>query len=176
MTHQAAMTPQATMKPPAAIAPQNAPAPPAGLAGDDQLQVLMLGIGDETLAIETRAVREIIDPVPTTPVPGARAFVPALVNVRGNIIPLVDLHARFGLKRAADTRDTRIVVLEVTIDDDPVVLALVADRVHEVATLSTASSQQTPRLGARWRPELIRFIARWNDDFVAVPDLEAIFA
>jgi purine-binding chemotaxis protein CheW len=142
----------------------------------DQLQVLMLGIGDETLAIETRAVREIIDPVPTTPVPGARPFVPALVNVRGSIIPLVDLHIRFGLTRAADTRDTRIVVLETTIEEDQVILAVVADRVHEVTTLSIAQTQQTPRIGARWRPELIRFMARWNDDFVVVPDLEALFS
>lgn len=142
---------------------------------DDMLQVLMLGIGDETLAIETRAVREIIDPVPTTPVPGARPFVPGLVNVRGNIIPLVDLHIRFGLTRTADTKDTRIVVLQTMLGDDEVVLGVVADRVHEVTTLSITSSQQTPRLGARWRPELIRFVAKWNDDFVVVPDLEALF-
>lgn len=153
------------------LSPSDAAEPAAG-----HLQVLMLGIADETLAIETRAVREIIDPVPQTPVAGARPFVPALVNVRGNIIPLADLHVRFGLPQAETTPDTRIVVLETEIDGDPVTVGVIADRVHEVTTLSPSAIQQTVRLGPGWRPELIRFVAKWNDDFVIVPDLEAIFA
>jgi len=140
-----------------------------------ELEVLMLALGDETLAIETRAVREIIDPVPATPVPGARPFVPALVNVRGSIIPLADLHVRFGLPPAEATPDTRIIVVETMIDGDPVIVAITADRVHEVTTLATATIQQTPRLGTRWKPELIRFVAKWKDEFVIVPDLNAIF-
>jgi purine-binding chemotaxis protein CheW len=148
----------------------------AGEAAEaDGLQVLMLGIGDETLAIETRAVREIIDPVPATPVAGARSVVPALVNVRGNIIPLADLHDRFGLPKTATTSDTRIVVIETEIDEDPVTVGVLADRVHEVATLPASSIQHTARLGSVWRPELIRHVAKWNDDFVVVPDLEALF-
>ncbi len=154
-------------------APGRAPAEPQ-IA--DPFQVLMLGIGEETLAIETRSVREIIDPVPTTPVAGARPFVPALVNVRGNIIPLADLHVRFGLPKSDTTGDTRIVVIETEIDGDPVTVGVIADRVHEVTTLSGADIQQTARLGPGWRPELIRFVAKWNDDFVVVPDLGAILS
>ncbi len=149
----------------------------AGHAAESgSLQVLMLGIGDETLAIETRAVREIIDPVPATPVAGARPFVPALVNVRGNIIPLANLHVRFGLPATAVTSDTRIVVVETEIEDDPVSVGLLADRVHEVTTLPTSAIQHTARLGPGWRPELIRHIAKWKDDFVIVPDLKALFS
>ena len=153
--------------------------PHISLAGDaaetEGLQVLMLGIGDETLAIETRAVREIIDPVPATPVAGARSFVPALVNVRGNIIPLANLHVRFGLPRAEVTSDTRIVVIETEVEEDAVTVGVLADRVHEVTTLPTSAIQQTARLGPGWRPELIRHVAKWKDDVVVVPDLEALF-
>jgi len=143
---------------------------------DGSLQVLMLGLGQEILAIETSAVREIIDPVPATPVAGARAFVPALANVRGNIIPLADLHVRFGLPRPAASADTRIVVMEITVDGEPLVVGLTADKVYEVAELSLATKQQTPQFGGGWRPELIRFVAKWRDEFVIVPDLETVFA
>jgi purine-binding chemotaxis protein CheW len=144
-----------------------------GLA-DGRLQVLMVGLGSEIFAIETDMVREIIDPVPVTRVAGARAFLPALINVRGNVIPLADLRLRFGMPQRQQTLDTRIVVVEIEIDGDPVTLGIVADKVHEVTEIATAQAQAMPRMGLHWKPEFIRLIAKWNDDFVIVPDLEKI--
>ncbi len=141
---------------------------------ETRLQVLMVGLGNEIFAIETDMVREIIDPVPVTRVAGARSFLPALINVRGNVIPLADLRIRFGMARAAQTPDTRIVVVEVEIDGDPVTLGLLADKVYEVTEVSTKHAQQTPRLGSHWRPDFIRFITKWNDEFVIVPDMARI--
>lgn len=145
-------------------------------AAETRLQVLMIGLGSEIFAIEADMVREIIDPVPVTRVAGARAFLPALINVRGNVIPLADLRLRFGMARRTDTADTRIVVVEIEIDGDPVALGVMADKVYEVTEISTAQIQQTPRLGMHWRPEFIRFITKWNDEFVIVPDLEKILS
>jgi purine-binding chemotaxis protein CheW len=145
-------------------------------ANDDRLQVLMVGLGAEIFAIETRTVREIIDPVPPTRVAGARNFLPALINVRGNIVPLADLRLRFGMPQAADTADTRIVVVEIDIDGDAVTLGIRADKVYEVTEISTRHTQQTPRLGMHWRPEFIRFITKWKDEFVIVPDIEKIIS
>ena len=141
---------------------------------ETRLQVLMVGLGNEIFAIETDMVREIIDPVPVTRVAGARSFLPALINVRGNVIPLADLRIRFGMARTSQTPDTRIVVVEVEIDGDPVTLGLLADKVYEVTEVSTRHMQQTPRLGSHWRPEFIRFITKWNDEFVIVPDMARI--
>lgn len=70
---------------------------------DTRLQVLMVGLGNEIFAIETDLVREIIDPVPVTLVAGARSFLQALINVRGNVIPLADLRLRFGMTRTQQT-------------------------------------------------------------------------
>lgn len=148
--------------------PAGAPPAPA------RLQVLMVGIGNEIFAIETGLVREIIDPVPVTRVAGARDYLPALINVRGNVVPLADLSRRFGMAGAAQTSDTRIVVVEVEVDDDPVTLGIVADRVFEVTEISAADSQQMPKLGSHWKLEFIRFITKWNDEFVIVPELHKI--
>jgi len=143
-------------------------------ASETRLQVLMVGLGNEIFAIETDMVREIIDPVPVTRVAGARTFLPALINVRGNVIPLADLRLRFGMPAAAATADTRIVVVEVEIDGDPVTLGILADKVFEVTEVSSRHTQQTPRLGSQWRPEFIRFITKWNDEFVIIPDMARI--
>jgi purine-binding chemotaxis protein CheW len=100
------------------------------------MQALMIGLGNEIFAIETDMVREIIDPVPLTRVAGARPHLPGLINVRGNVIPLADLRERFGMPRHQAGPDTRIVVIEVEIDDDPVTLGIIADKVYEVTELS----------------------------------------
>lgn len=138
------------------------------------MQVVMIGLGEEKFALDAGLVREIIDPVPVTMVAGARSFVPCVINVRGNVIPLADLHARFGMARPDTTSDTRIVVLEVELDGDPVLVGVVADKVHEVTELSHADVQQTPRVGMHWRPEFVRFIAKWNEAFVIVPNMQRI--
>lgn len=138
------------------------------------LRVLMMGLGDEIFAIEAGMVREIIDPVPVTRVAGARPHLPGVVNVRGKVIPLADIRIRFGMEHRPDTADTRIVVMEIAIDGDPVVVGVIADKVHDVTDILPSEAQQTPRVGMHWRPEYIRFITRWNDDFIIVPDMERI--
>lgn len=143
-------------------------------AENQAMQALMLGLGGEIFAIDAELVREIIDPIPVTRVAGARDFLPSVINVRGNVIPLADLRVRFGMPRRSHGADTRIVVVEVEIDGDPVVVGVIADKVYEVTEISSAGAQQTPRLGTHWKPEFIRFITKWNEEFVIVPDMERI--
>lgn len=146
----------------------------AAMLDADAMQVVMVGLGDEMFALDAGLVREIIDPVPATRVAGARAFLPSVINVRGNVIPLADLRVRFGMPIAANSADTRIVVLEIDVEGDPVLVGVLADRVYEVTEIARANVQQTPRVGMHWRPEFIRFIAKWREEFVIVPNMERI--
>jgi purine-binding chemotaxis protein CheW len=140
------------------------------------MQVVMLGIGDEVFALDSELVREIIDPVPATRVAGARPFLPSVINVRGNVIPLADLRVRFGMPKTEATADTRIVVLEIKIEGDPVLVGVVADKVYEVTEISSADVQPTPRVGMHWNPEFIRFITKWREEFVIVPNMGRILS
>ncbi|MDA9527688.1 chemotaxis protein CheW [Bradyrhizobium sp. CCBAU 25338] len=147
------------------------------LAGEDQsvaMQVVMIGLGEEKFALDAGLVREIIDPVPVTKVAGARAFVPSVINVRGNVIPLADLRIRFGMPQLDNSADTRIVVIELELDGEPVLVGLTADKVYEVTEIAQTDVQQTPRVGMHWKPEFIRFIAKWREEFVIVPNMERI--
>ena len=147
------------------------------LAGErqaDAMQVVMIGLGEEKFALDAGLVREIIDPVPVTKVAGARAFVPSVINVRGNVIPLADLRIRFGMPQPENSADTRIVVIELELDGEPVLVGVTADKVYEVTEISQTDVQQTPRVGMHWKPEFIRFIAKWREEFVIVPNMERI--
>ena len=140
----------------------------------DAMQVVMIGLGEEKFALDAGLVREIIDPVPVTKVAGARAFVPSVINVRGNVIPLADLRIRFGMPQPENSADTRIVVIELELDGEPVLVGVTADKVYEVTEISQTDVQQTPRVGMHWRPEFISFITKWRDEFVIVPNLQRI--
>ncbi|SFK66235.1 chemotaxis protein CheW [Methylorubrum salsuginis] len=138
------------------------------------LQVVMVRIGSETFALDAGMVREIIDPIPATRVAGARTHLNRIVNVRGNVVPLADIRERFGMRPEAATQDTRFVVIEVEIEGDPVVVALVADKVFEVTELQAGTAQQMPKVGTAWRPEFIKSIVKFGDEFVILPDVERI--
>lgn len=146
----------------------------AAVYDETAMQVVMVGLGDEKFALDAGLVREIIDPIPATRVAGARPFLPSVINVRGNVIPLADLRIRFGMPMSDDSADTRIVVLELDIDGDPILVGVIADKVYEVTEISRINVQQTPRVGMHWRPEFISFITKWRDEFVIVPNLERI--
>lgn len=143
--------------------------------GNGALQVLMMGLGEETLAIEASLVREILDPILATRVPGAKAYLPSVINVRGNVVPLADIRLRFGMPCRPATADTRIVVVELVLGGDAVIVGIMADKVYEVTEIQTTSMQSTPRVGLHWKPEYIRCMAKWNEDFIIVPDMERIF-
>jgi purine-binding chemotaxis protein CheW len=143
---------------------------------DAAMQVVMVGLADEIFALDAELVREIIDPIPVTRVAGARPFLPSVINVRGNVIPLADLRIRFGMPIQENSADTRIVVIEVKIEGDPILVGVVADKVYEVTEVSRADAQQTPRVGMHWKAEFINSITKWREDFVIVPNMERILS
>jgi len=137
-------------------------------------QALMLSVAGDVFAIDARQVREILDPVPVTRVPGAKAYIANVLNVRGKVIPLADLRIRFGMPPAPITQDSRFIVLEIELDGDPTTIGIVADKVFEVTELDPATMQKTPPVGMHWRPEFIAGIAKWQDEFIVLPDMSKI--
>ena len=139
-------------------------------------RILTVGLGGEVFAIPAGIVREILNIGRVTPVPTAPAFICNLINVRGRVVPLADLRLRFGMPAAAPTMDTRIVVLEVSLDGEPTTVAVLADKVYEVTQLDEVVSTDVPRIGTRWRPEFVVTIGRRNSQFVMVLDIDQVFA
>lgn len=141
-----------------------------------ELEVLTFDVGGETLALEATMVREILDLLPETLVPGAPALVRHVVNFRGRIVPVADLRLAFAMEAGETTPDSRIVVIELPIDGESTLVGLRTDHVREVATLSAGASEEAPAVGIRWQRDYVRRLVRCRDDLIILPDLPAIFA
>jgi len=139
------------------------------------LEVLTFDLEGETFAVEAIQVREILDLLPETRVPGAVALVGSVVNFRGKIIPIADLRLAFGKRSGETTGDSRIVVIETELDGEAVQIGIRTDKVHEVATLGRASSEDAPSVGLRWRRDYVRGLVRRPDRVVILPNLPVIF-
>ena len=144
--------------------------------GNQSFEVLTLDLEGETFAVEAAYVREILDLVAITEVPHSQPFVAGLINVRGKVVPLADLRIKFGMEQKPPTMDTRIVVIELELQGEPLTVGIRADKVHEVTEVAAAALQETPRIGTRWRPEFIRCIGKRGDDFMVVLDIARVFS
>jgi purine-binding chemotaxis protein CheW len=144
-------------------------------SADGTLEVLTFGMGGETFAVEAVLVREILDLLPVTVVPGADPLVGHVVNFRGRVIPLADLKPAFAMEPVAATPATRIIVVERVIDDAPVLIGLRADSVDEVATLTIDTVEAPPAIGMRWPRDHVRGLVRRAGGVVVIPDLSILF-
>lgn len=139
------------------------------------LQFLRFALGDGIYAVPIDAVREILEVGPSTPLPLMPSFVRGVMNLRGAVVPVIDLAARLGLSPAVVGRRTCIVVVEVTSldgsDGHAQVLGLMVDAVHEVLEADAASMEEAPTLGTRIDPRYIQGIARNRNEMVSVLDL-----
>lgn len=139
-------------------------------------EALTLGLGGEIFAIDANIVREILDVIPITEVPGAQPYVRGLINVRGKVVPLADLRLKFGMPQTAHTVDTRIVVVEIALEGEPTVVGLLADKVYEVTDIASASIEATPDIGMKWRPDFIAGIGKRGAGFIVIPNIVRIFS
>lgn len=151
--------------------PSSAPSPTAG----GVLEVLTFGMGGETFALDAVLVREILDMMPRTGVPGADPLVGHVINFRGRVIPLADLRPAYGMEKQDVTPDSRIIVIEMTIDGEATLIGLTTDSVDEVTTFDTAACEQPPAIGMRWPRGHVRCLVRRAHDIVVLPDLDALF-
>lgn len=141
-----------------------------------QLTLVTMALGSQTLAIPASALREILDPLPVTRVPGAAAFVPHVVNVRGSVVPLANLKIALGITEDSVDERSRILVLEVALDGEPALVAITADAVYEVTTIETGVIERIPETASIWPPEYLVGLYKGPTGFVLLPDLAAIFS
>jgi purine-binding chemotaxis protein CheW len=140
------------------------------------LHVLTFSLGQQKLAIPAINLREILDPMPCTRVPGAGSVVPWVLNVRGSVVPLAELRLPLGIRHPpeAQSETRRFVVLEVEVGEDLVTVAIVADIVHAVTTIPSAEIEPLPA-ASQFPAEFISGIWRGHAEFYLLPDLSAIF-
>ncbi|MEE2861487.1 MAG: chemotaxis protein CheW [Pseudomonadota bacterium] len=137
--------------------------------------VLIFRLMGEAFALSVSCVHEILDPIPPTVVPNAPAFAPALVNVRGAIVPLIDIRRRLDMPPAPADAASRLIVLELPVSGVPTRLAILCDAVEEVFEADTAALETVPSLGARWPEIYVKGVVRHTGDLVILLDTDTLF-
>ncbi|MCA9498368.1 MAG: chemotaxis protein CheW [Nitrospirales bacterium] len=136
------------------------------------LQMVSFQLGDEVFAIDILEVQEIIRMLEITQVPNAPHYVEGVVNLRGKVIPIINLRARFGLSGTEPTKDTRIVVVEVA----QMILGFIVDSVEEVLRLSEECIETPPPTVRGGAEECHKGVGRVNGCLVLLLDLERLFS
>lgn len=139
-------------------------------------QFLTFGIDSETFAIPVGKVREVLEYMTPTRLPRTAEYLKGIINVRGAGIPVVDLRTRFGMPEIPISKDTAILVLEISdCGERLLVVGALTDEVHEVVDISDEDMEPAPRFGARIDSDLIRAIGKRGNSFVIILDIDRTF-
>ncbi|MDA8137916.1 MAG: chemotaxis protein CheW [Desulfobacteraceae bacterium] len=139
-------------------------------------QYLTFKLGNEMFAIDVSQVREILDVTTITKVPRAPEFMRGVINVRGSVVPVVDLRLKFDMPKTEQTVDTRIVVMEIALDGELTIIGTLADAVHNVMDIEPSGIEPAPKVGAKWNTDFIKGIGKHQDQFIIILNVDRIFS
>ncbi|MEM9383803.1 MAG: chemotaxis protein CheW [Pseudomonadota bacterium] len=153
-----------------------ATAPPDVIVEEETVNTLLtFELGGEVFAINVMRVQEILDIVSMTPVPHANRFAPGVINVRGNVVPVIDLRYRFGMPPRDQGKSTRTVVFEVRVEGETTRVAMAVDAVYNVEPVQELTIEELPESGSKWNGKLITGIARIRERLTIILNLENVF-
>ncbi|MDZ4262749.1 MAG: chemotaxis protein CheW [Pseudomonadota bacterium] len=133
-------------------------------------QYLTFRIGNENYGLELSQTREIIEYSGITEVPLMPNFLRGVINLRGEVVPVIDLAVRLGRKPIEVQKRTCIIVVELQNSEQNHVLGLLADSVSEVIDMNDDNIEDAPSFGANIRADFIQGIAKRDDEFVVLLD------
>jgi purine-binding chemotaxis protein CheW len=139
-------------------------------------QYLTFKLGDEVFATDVAKVREVLDFTAITKIPRTPEFMSGVINLRGNVVPVVDLRLCFEMSKTEKTVNTCIVVVEVVLDGETAVIGALADSVEEVIDLEPEQIEPAPRIGTRIRTDFIRGMGKRDTQFIMILDIDRVFS
>ena len=139
-------------------------------------QYLTFRLGNEIFATDVAKVREVLDLTTITAIPRTPEFMSGVINLRGSVVPVVDLRLCFEMSKTESTRNTCIVVVEVLLDNEPTVIGALADSVEEVFDFEPEQIQPAPRIGTQIRTDFIRGMGKRDAQFVMILDIDRVFS
>jgi purine-binding chemotaxis protein CheW len=140
----------------------------------EQPQYLTFHVGDEEYAAPILQVKEIIEVGTVTKVPTMPAFVRGVINLRGSVVPVVDLAAKLGLPLTEITRLSCIVVVEVRIDGEETVVGVLVDAMGQVIDLPPKDIERPPAFGTQARADHLRGMGKLENKFIMILDLDKV--
>jgi len=142
----------------------------------DHTQYLTFHLAGEEYAVGILQIREIITYGTLTKVPHTPPSIRGVINLRGNVVPVVDLGRKFGLTASPVTDRTCIVIVEANINENRTVTGVIADSVSQVISMSENDILPAPAFGTRVRIDFLRGMGKSGDKFVLVLDIDKVLS
>jgi len=138
-------------------------------------QYLTFRLGEEIFGIDVGKAREVLDVVNVTRVPQAPDYMIGVINLRGSVVPVINLRKKFGLNDVEKTIDTCIIVMEIELNGETIVIGTLVDSVQEVLDLDENHIEPPPRLGSKLNTEFIKGMGNLEDQFIIILDIDQVF-
>ena len=139
-------------------------------------QFLTFRLEEELFALDIGKVREVLDFTTITKVPQTPDYMRGVINLRGSVVPVVDLRLKFGMKMAEKTVNTCVIIVEVEMGGEKVVLGALADAVQEVLDLEPDQIEPPPRIGTKLNTDFIRGMGKQAELFIIILDIDFVFS
>ncbi|MBU0474445.1 MAG: chemotaxis protein CheW [Bacteroidetes bacterium] len=139
-------------------------------------QYLTFKLSDEVFGVDVAQVREILDYIKITKVPQTPDFMCGVINLRGSVVPVVDMNLKFGMNLTERTVNTCIVVVEVKLGDETAVLGALVDSVQEVFEIEPQNIEPAPRIGTKLNTEFIKGMGKREEKFIILLDIDKVFS
>jgi purine-binding chemotaxis protein CheW len=141
-----------------------------------QQQFLTFFLAKEEYAVNIQRVKEIIEYTTVTKVPKVPQWIRGVINLRGNVVPVVDLAVRFGLEQRPVTKTTCIVIVEVEQDSERAVMGVIADAVNQVIDFAPKDIEEPPAFGTRVRLEYLLGMGKLGKKFALILNIDSVLS
>lgn len=138
-------------------------------------QYVTFRLGDELFGVEVNRTREILSLTSVTKVPQTPNFMLGVINLRGQVVPVIDMRLKMGLEAKAETEETCIIVVEVDVDGEAITVGALADAVREVLEVRIDQIEPPPKLGTRLNTEFINGMGKVDEQFMILLNIDKIF-
>ncbi|MFH1027646.1 MAG: chemotaxis protein CheW [Pseudomonadota bacterium] len=139
-------------------------------------QYLTFKLDEEIFALDVAKVREILEYTNITKVPQTPDFMRGVINLRGSVVPVIDLRLKFGMSSTEQTVNTCIIVTEVEMDGETILLGALADSVQEVNEMEPAQIEAAPHIGTKLNTDFIKGMGKQDNHFVMILDIDRVFS
>lgn len=145
---------------------------------EEESQYLTFLLGKEMFAIGILSIKEIIEYGQVTSVPMMPSFVRGVINLRGQVVPVIDLQARFGRPSSLVGKRSCVVIIEIQLsaEQEQHVIGVIVDSVSEVLAIAPAQIEKAPQFGAKLRPDFISGMGKVDDKFVIILNVEKVLS
>jgi purine-binding chemotaxis protein CheW len=139
-------------------------------------QYLTFKLEDEVFALDIGKVREVLDFTLIAKVPQTPDFMLGVINLRGTVVPVVDMRLKLAMTRTETTVNTCIIIVEIEIDGETTVLGALVDSVQEVMDLDPDQIEPPPRIGTRLNTKFIKGMGKRDNQFIIILDIDKVFS